>query len=226
MYSEAIIDFDIIILALVAAFICHRLWSVLGRRNGEAPPVRPDPFAPRSQLSPGDVSDVTQPSIKVPVVPAFNPDDPVSLEGALSRLRSADPAFNERAFLGGARIAFQTIVSAYAAGDLSRLRPLLADDVYRAFENAVGQRKADGQTLETRVDKVDATIDDARLTGTTARITVAFRSVQVNVLRGADGGIVEGEENRADQVMDTWIFARDTTSTDPNWTLVETRHQA
>ncbi len=199
---------------------------MLGRRNGEAPPARPDPFALTSRLASGDIKDMGHQPVLQPPLPVFNPDDPVSLEGALLRVKSADPGFNERSFLGGAVVAFRTIVTAYAEGDMSRLRPLLAEDVYRAFEKAIGERGTLHQTLTTRIEKVDASIDDARLTGSVARLTVAFRSVQINVLRGADGAVLEGDETRADQVLDAWVFARDTTSPDPNWTLVETRHQA
>jgi predicted lipid-binding transport protein (Tim44 family) len=56
-----------------------------------------------------------------------------------------------------------------------------------------------------------------------ARITVRFKSEQINVLRDAQGKVLEGDPQTAEEVIDLWTFERDTTSPDPNWILVETR---
>jgi len=67
-------------------------------------------------------------------------------------------------------------------------------------------------------DRVGAELQDA-----SARVTVRFESEQVNVLRDAQGEIVEGDPNTAEEVVDIWTFERDTGNQDPNWVLVETR---
>jgi predicted lipid-binding transport protein (Tim44 family) len=56
-----------------------------------------------------------------------------------------------------------------------------------------------------------------------ARINVRFKSEQINLLRDADGKVLEGDPRTAEEVVDIWTFERDTASDDPNWTLVETR---
>ena len=56
-----------------------------------------------------------------------------------------------------------------------------------------------------------------------ARITVRFKSEQINLLRDAQGKVLEGEPRTAEEVIDLWTFERDTQSRDPNWILVETR---
>lgn len=56
-----------------------------------------------------------------------------------------------------------------------------------------------------------------------ARITVRFKSEQINLLRDAERKVLEGDPRTAEEVIDIWTFERDTTSDDPNWTLVETR---
>jgi predicted lipid-binding transport protein (Tim44 family) len=35
--------------------------------------------------------------------------------------------------------------------------------------------------------------------------------------------VLQGDPQTAEDVIDLWTFERDTTSPDPNWTLVETR---
>ena len=116
------------------------------------------------------------------------------------------------------------IVEAYAAGDKATLRPLLADKVYRGFDGAIDQRQAAGQTLETQLTAVPAAeVVGAEMDASRARITVRFKSEQINLLKDAEGKIVEGDPRTAEEVIDLWTFERDTASPDPNWTLVETR---
>ena len=63
----------------------------------------------------------------------------------------------------------------------------------------------------------------AEMRGKDARVTVRFKSEQINLLRDAEGKVLEGDPQTAVEVVDLWTFERDTTSQDPNWTLVETR---
>ena len=50
-----------------------------------------------------------------------------------------------------------------------------------------------------------------------------FKSEQINLLRDAEGKVLDGDPQTALEVVDLWTFERDTASQDPNWTLVETR---
>jgi predicted lipid-binding transport protein (Tim44 family) len=211
---------EIIFFAIVAAILCHRLWLVLGRRNDVAPPQRPDPFSPRASTS--DAGRLAPPS---PPVVTFDPSDPASLDAWIKRLKAVDPSFDERPFLDGAKSAFRMIVGAYANGDRATLKPLLGEDAYTIFDRAISERAAAGHTLETMIDRLSADIEEVRLAGTNARVTVGFRSTQTNILRAADGSVIEGDPKRTEDVLDIWVFARDTRSNDPNWTLIETRHQ-
>jgi predicted lipid-binding transport protein (Tim44 family) len=116
------------------------------------------------------------------------------------------------------------IVEAYAAGEKTTLRPLLADDVYAGFESAIDQRQAAGQSFETQLTAVPAAeVIGAEMRDRLARITVRFKSEQINVLRDAQGKVLEGDPQTAEEVIDLWTFERDTASPDPNWILVETR---
>ena len=76
--------------------------------------------------------------------------------------RGFDPA----GFLDGAEKAFRIIVTAFAAGDRGTLRSLLADDTYRAFEQAIAGREAAGQTQVSTIHSIhSATIENAELRG-------------------------------------------------------------
>src|SRR5439155_8946627 len=141
----------------------------------------------------------------------------------LEGIASTDPGFDATQFLDGARAAFEMIVSAFAAGDKPRLRPLLSDEVYTPFSAAIDERTAAGETLETRIVGLkQLDIVEGSLTGRMARVTVKFVSDQINVLRAHDTSVVDGDPDHPIEKTDFWSFARDTGSTDPNWVLEAT----
>jgi predicted lipid-binding transport protein (Tim44 family) len=216
--------FDIILFAMVAAFLVLRLRSVLGRRTGNE--RRPDQSLFRRPQPPGEpVGDkvVSFGNRGAPPPPLVTDTPADAVAAGLERIHGADPSFEPAAFLQGARIAFETIVGAFAAGDKTSLRPLLADDVYKPFAASIDERVAAGETLETRVVQLKSEdIIEAGLSGRTARVTVKFVTEQVNVLRAHDGSIVDGDPNSPVEKTDFWSFGRDTRATDPNWVLVAT----
>jgi predicted lipid-binding transport protein (Tim44 family) len=216
--------FDIILLALVAAFLVLRLRSVLGRRTGTerpADPVRP-PITKR-EIGGDNVVNLTEATVRDAVNPAAKPAGAPQGDG-LVQIRAADPQFDPTTFLQGARGAFEMIVHAFAAADTATLRPLLSDDVYERFAEATRQRVAAKETQETNIVSIKShDISDAELQGRTAFVTVKFVSDQVNVLRAADGAAIEGGPDQVLEKTDFWTFARNLRSQDPNWLLVATR---
>jgi predicted lipid-binding transport protein (Tim44 family) len=112
---------------------------------------------------------------------------------------------------------------AYNSGDKARLRPLLSDVVFVRFAAAIDERKAAGETTETRIAAVgELDIAEAALDGSTARVTIKLVSMQINTLRAHDGSIVDGDPEKPVEKTDFWTFTRDTRSPDPNWVLVAT----
>lgn len=218
---------DILIFAVIAAFLVYRLSGVLGRRHGEErqranPYVGPRQGEPRGHDAGDNV--VPLPERARAVEASAAGDEPIPLAQRLERIRAADPNFDEKHFLRGAQAAFEMIVDAFARGDTATLRPLLSDEVYDNFAAAIRAREAAKETHETRIEQIqDIDILDARLEGRTAYVTVKFVSEQMNVTRDADGQVVDGDPERAIEVIDIWTFARNTRSRDPNWLLIETR---
>lgn len=211
---------EIVIFAMIAVFLVFRLRSVLGRKTGEER-RRPDPFTAPAER---ETVDATPKPVERPVVTLYQPGEHRPLAAWLDAVREADPSFDERAFLGGAKGAFQMIVEAFAKGDRETLRPLLSPDVFRGFADEIDRRARQGEVWETRVERVrEADIEDARLDDSTARVVVRFVSDQVNVVRDRSGAVIDGDPSREEEVRDVWTFTRDTRSSDPNWALVETR---
>jgi predicted lipid-binding transport protein (Tim44 family) len=215
---------DILFFAMVAAFIAFRLRSVLGRRTGHERRRTAD-FANARPDGAGD-NVVALPDRAAAIADGEGGiADPADgkIKAGLTQIRLADQRFDLQPFLKGARGAFEMIVEAYSSGDKETLRPLLADAVFDGFAGAIDQRNAAGQTLDTQLISVGgAEVIEAGLRGSIARIGVRFTSEQVNVVHDRDGNVVDGDPTTAEEVVDIWIFERDTGSADPNWVLTET----
>ena len=223
--SEGFAYIDILFFAMVAAFIALRLRSVLGRRTGQER-RRTGGFEPARRNGAADnvVALPDRPVSAADADPAIGELADGGLKAGLTQIRVADHRFDLKGFIAGARAAFEMIVEAYAAGQKDVLRPLLADDVFAGFAGAIDQREASGQSLDTQLITIrDAQPVEAGMQGSLARVTVRFASDQINVLRDAEGNVLEGDPTTAVEVIDLWTFERDTASSDPNWVLVETR---
>ena len=224
---------DIILFAMIAAFLILRLRSVLGRRDGHEGGYR-DPFNRDASDEAGDDNVVQLPDRRdefgedVPL-PGDQPgteevlaDD--TLAAGVSQIRRHDPSFNIEDFLVGARVAFEMILGSYASGDRETLENLLSPEVLANFTRAIDDREAAGHVLDdTLVGIRNADIVEAFVEGEAANITVKFVSEQVNVTRDGQGHVIDGSPNQVADVVDFWTFARDTRSGDPNWILVATR---
>ena len=220
---------EILIYAAIAAFLAYRLWSVLGQREegDDKSSQRPNPFASQEKSAKADddvmvIEGRARPALPSPLTPFGHA--PTSLAGAIDRIKQADDGFNEKQFLEGAKMAFQSIVASFAAGDLSKVARWLGPAVRTPFEKAMAETKARGEVLENKVERiVAADIVKAALEGSLATLSVEFVSYQVNVLRNAAGEILDGKPGQSEEVRDLWTFSRDLKSGDPNWVLVETR---
>jgi len=211
---------EIVIFAMIAVFLVFRLKSVLGRKTGEER-RRPDPFTPPAER---EAIEAVPGPVEPPAPPLYQPGEHRPLAAWLDAIRAADRAFDERGFLGGAKGAFQMIVESFAKGDRDTLRRLLSPDVFSGFSAEIERRANAGEVWETRVERVrEADIEDARLEGSIARVTVRFVSDQINVARDRSGAVIDGDATRVEEARDVWTFTRDTGSKDPNWALVETR---
>jgi predicted lipid-binding transport protein (Tim44 family) len=211
---------DIILFAMVAGFLVLRLRSVLGRRTGNE--RRRDPLMRRAEATTDSIVSLGDRSKSKPNTELAAPPGDSVAQG-VARIRGADPGFDPRHFVEGARGAFDIIVSAFASADKARLRSLLSEEVFRPFVAAIDERIAAQETLETRVVHLkNLDIVDAELAGRIARVTLRLVSDQINVTRAHDGSIVDGDPDHPIEKIDFWTFARDTRSADPNWVLVAT----
>ena len=215
---------DIILFAMVAAFLVLRLRSVLGRRDGHEG-GKSDPLGIRGKGAENENNVVQLPDRSEPgddLPPGIDKDDP--LAAGIMELKAADPGFDIQQFIAGTRNAFELILGAYANGDSKTLESLLSPEVFANFNKAIKDREQAGESMEdTLVGINKADIMEAYMEGPIASITIKLVSEQVNVVRDGDDNVVSGDPNAVVEVTDFWTFSRDTKSRDPNWSLVATR---
>lgn len=229
------LDVTTIVFAIIAIFVVWKLRSVLGTRSGaERPPFDPARGANLGQNgAPQPMGQV----LRMPTAPpapsrpaAEAPDrwkgyaEPGSKAAAgLDAIAAADPSFAPDSFLSGAKSAYEMIVTAFANGDQATLGNLLAPDVMDNFAKAIDERRARGEKMETDLVSINsATIDDARLNGATAQVTVRFAAKLVSSTRDKVGAVIEGSAHAVADHLDIWTFSRDTGSRNPNWQLSAT----
>lgn len=207
---------DLVLFGMIAAFLILRLRSILGRRTGyERPPLQ-NFMAPGTP--PGPVIEGRAEPIAAPTRPV--PDPQSALGKTLDRMRSIDRSFDPASFLTGAEKAFRLVVTAFAQGDRAGFRNLVGDEVFNSFDLAIKAREQAGHTLTSEVRSIEgATIENANLRGTVARITVRFISDQISMTKDAQNHIVAGTD-AVTEIVDLWSFERDLSSHDPAWRLV------
>ncbi len=126
----------------------------------------------------------------------------------------------------GAKVAYEMIVQGFAEGDRKSLRTLLSNEVYQGFDQAITAREKAGHKVKSTfigIEKADIT--DARLDGSEVTITMRIVSQLISATYDAAGEVVEGNADTVAEVIDSWSFARDTRSRDPNWRLVQTQSE-
>jgi predicted lipid-binding transport protein (Tim44 family) len=210
---------QIVILAMIAAFLGLRLYSVLGRRAEHEEQPEPGRFeAPGAAPLPGAQVRQAQP-VRVPALEGALP----AVERGVRDIAAADRQFDVSGFVEGAKAAYGMVLEAFWAGDRETLRELCDDDVYAGFEAAISAREAAGEVLDNRLVRIeDATIDMAELSGRTARVRMRFVADIAAVTRDKDGTVIAGSLDDAVEARDLWTFKRDVGEADPHWLLDET----
>ncbi len=214
--------FEIIILAMIAAFLGLRLYSVLGRRAEHEEESIPQRF---------DAGDTDQAQGAHPkTVQTVAQARPAELEGVMPAVErgiraiaDADRSFDLATFIQGAKGAYEMVLEAFWKGDRETLRELCDDDVYEGFIAAIDAREQAGHEVDNRLIRIEETrIHSATLDGRMARIAVLFVADIAAVTRDEDGNVIAGSLDDALESRDVWTFARNVAARDPNWVLDET----
>ncbi|MTE00690.1 Tim44/TimA family putative adaptor protein [Paracoccus sp. YIM 132242] len=211
---------QLLVLGGIAIFLILRLRNVLGTRDGFEPPQVEAPDHPRPRF---DVIEGT----------AGEPDHDIldhaeagsATARALAAMKAAEPSFGVMDFLNGSKSAYEMILMAFERGDLSEVRPFLAEPVAAAFQSVIDARTANGQTVTAQyIGTRETSLAGAEFDPATgmAEISVRFVGELIAATRDRAGHVVEGDPKAARKQRDIWTFARRMGQDDPNWQLVAT----
>ncbi len=235
-------DVTTIIFAALALFVVWKLRSVLGTRTGNEPRPDPNSLARNGRPAPGpganDEGNVVRlpgaaPERRPAGAPAAKARDENRWDGlaekgspmwdALDQAVAADPSFDPRTFLEGAKSAYEMIITAFARGDRQALKGLLSKEVFDSFSQALADREAQGNRVDTTFVSIDkADISDVQVRGKMLQVAVAFSSKLITATFDKSNNVIDGNPDKVVDVADLWTFAHDVTSRDPNWALVAT----
>lgn len=208
----------VVLLAMVAAFLALRLYSVLGKRTGHEQPL---PKPAEERFPPSSLPR----QVETPVEPR-DAGARVFSDGAERGVRAliaADPSFDVAQFLDGAKGAYRMVLEAFWNGDRETMRELCDDDVYAGFVGAIDAREAAGETLANSLIRIEEVrVHSASLDGRMARIALLFVADIAAVTRDKDGNVIAGSLDDAVESRDVWTFSRNVSARDPNWLLDET----
>ena len=188
---------DIILLAMIAGFIFLRLRGILGKRTG---------FEGKA------------PTQFKEILKKVNQDQPKKINENFDNDA-------QKEFLKGAKIAYETIITDFSDNDnkITTSKPLLNNDVYNQFNEALKQRSSRGHFAEiTFIGINSATIKEHKKIDNILNVTVDFIAEVITCIKDKDKKIVSGDPEKIKKIYDTWVFSRDTTSSNPNWQLVNT----
>ena len=186
---------DIILLAMIAGFIFLRLRGILGKKTGYEENIQ--------NTFPHDISE-TKSKNDLNVV-----------------------SFDERSkneFINGAKVAYETIITNFAKGQLKDIKSLLDQNVYKQFDDAIKDRKAKNISSETTFIGVNsAEIKEHNQNKNILEVTVEFVSEIISCMKDKDNKVISGDPETVKKVHDIWKFSKDIRSPNPNWFLIDTQ---
>ena len=189
----------IILLAMIAGFIFLRLKNILGRKTGHQGKSNFGRFG--------------------------GANDSIHHDHEKNKINSSDN-FDPNAknfFLNGAKIAYETIIVAFAKGDKKTLKSLLNRDMYEKFARVIEEKnKKQIKSETTFIGIKSADIKEFKKDDSIYKVTVGFTSEIIACDRDKENNIVTGNPDIIKTVKDVWKFSKNMWSDDPTWYLVET----
>ena len=188
---------DIILLGMIAGFIILRLRSILGRKTGHETKVYPG-FAEKEFNIPNNEVKPVNKNLEI-------------LEGK-----------DKKEFLRGAEIAYESILTSFASGDLIKLRNLLSPNMFSNFSDAIKSRNKEGVKSEfTFIGVKESSVEKYEKIRDNLFATVKFVAEVISVKRDKENKIIEGNPDKIKFVTDSWKFTRNINQKDLNWYLSE-----
>jgi len=189
---------DIILLAMLAAFIILRLRNILGRKTGhQGKPM--GRYFPKGMEVLKDIEN----------------------NEAIKNGNIDEEA--KKQFLRGAEDAYEQIITSFAKGDKKTLKTLLDKKMFNRFSEVIDERKSKEIKNETTFIGLKSTkILEFKKIENIYKVSVNFVSEIITCVKDKNNQVIEGNPDTIKTVNDVWRFAKNMWSQDPTWYLVDT----
>ena len=225
---------DLVILAIITAYIFYRLSKNLGKIDEEEKHEIHKKLLERKKQIEEILNRVQQNS------PAQARNQEEKIIGASSTMQKEFGDLNQATqenltkifevcnisyefFINGAKMAFEMIINAFSKDDIETLKILLSEKIFQGFNSAIEDRKTKEHKLTTNlisINKVE--ILSAMLIENQASIVVKIISKQINYISDKEQKIIEGTKEEIAEITDIWTFKKDVKSPNPNWLISAT----
>ena len=134
----------------------------------------------------------------------------VVLENAEKNVDLLEQNIDKKAFLEGAKKAFEIIVKSYKDNNIQAVESLLAPEVYESFKEQSELQENKPNSFE--MTELKASIINSDLTRNVVKIKVLFESKQKTVIK---------KKSVTHNIRDVWAFEKILGNNNPNWILAE-----
>ena len=221
---------DLVLLAIFAIVIGSKLFEALGRKDHDKDNFGKDRKSESKNVirfpDPKSSQNKKLPKPDLSFINKNLYEEKYGKETAerITKIKSLDNNFSPEEFLSGASIAFEMVIKAFAEEDKSTLKQMLSEDVYKNFASSIDERQAANHKLSTTIISISPIdLQEISLKRRNVSITVLIKSEQVNCTKDKEDNIVKGDNLKSEESLDVWTFARNLSSQNPNWELIETR---
>ena len=220
---------DLVILAIITAYIFYRLSKNLGKNDEEEKnEIHKKLFERKKQIE-----EILNRAQQNSSAQTQNKEEKIIGASSTTQKEFADLNqatqdnltkifevcnINYEFFINGAKMAFEMIINAFSKDDSETLKNLLSEKIFQGFSLAIEERKTNEKKLTTNlisIDKVE--ILSAMLIENQASIVVKIISKQINYISDKEQVIIEGKKDEISEITDLWTFKKDIKSSNPNW---------
>lgn len=205
---------ELVIYALLAAFIFSRLYSSLGKSTN---------LNLRTLTNTLNIRKVKENVLEN--TEDFIDDNDENID-VYEQILKKNKNFSISHFMKGSSIAFELIIKYFNQGNLMQLKPLVDKDLYNSFTEKIKRREELGESHESViVSIISQRIVEMKLVKNMVFIAVEFLSEQINFTKDSKGDIISGNTSTINKVEDVWQFKKNTNSSDLNWLLVSINYE-
>lgn len=128
------------------------------------------------------------------------------IQNDLTKLREADPQFDEQAFLARVNKAFLIVQQAWSDQNLTRARPFISQGVVDRFSSQIADQKSRGLINRmSQVNVLSSRVLEARVGRSYQSISVAITATALDEMISTDNTVVRSQNGSFTEI---WTFLR------------------